>query len=131
VNRSYRSPAQTGTRTGATSPPSSQPARGRAAKKEKKQRGYLLLFLLIWAGLLYLGWLWVPEAVKDARLPYVPAVSEEELSEEQRSEYERIDALFATGELERFEDGEGPAYSSHENYSWLYGDVETETGEGD
>ncbi len=100
-------------------------AQAPAAAKPKKQRGFLLLFLLIWAGLLYLGWRWVPDAVKDARLPPVPAVSEEEISEELLAEYAEIDAQFASGELERYDDAE-QEISTHAYYAWLYGE---ESGE--
>ncbi len=95
--------------------------------RPKKKRGFFLLFLLIWAGLLYLGYRWVPGAVKDARLPIVPAVSEEEITEEQRAEYAEINSRFASGEIPAAEDEEAPEYT-HDAYAWLYGDL---LGEGD
>ena len=69
----------------------------------------------------------MPGAVKDARLPIVPAVSEEEITEEQRAEYAEINSRFASGEIEGAEEEEAPA-SSHDAYAWLYGDL---FGEGD
>ena len=97
-------------------------APAQAGGKPKKKRGFILLFLLIWAGLLYLGWRWVPGAVKDARLPIVPAVSEEEITEEQRAEYAEINSRFASGENADAEDEEAPEYT-HDAYAWLYGDL--------
>ena len=95
-------------------------AQAPAAAKPKKKRGFLLLFLLIWAGLLYLGWRWVPEAVKDARLPIVPAVSEEEITEEQREEYAELGTVIPAGDPDQLEEEE-PASFAHEAYAWLYG----------
>ncbi|MBR3555282.1 MAG: zinc-ribbon domain-containing protein [Oscillospiraceae bacterium] len=91
-----------------------------AAEKPKKKRGFFLLFLLIWAGLLYLGYRWVPEAVKDARLPIVPAVSEEEITEEQREEYAELGTVIPAGDPDQLEEEE-PASFAHEAYAWLYG----------
>lgn len=95
-------------------------AQAPAAAKPKKKRGFLLLFLLIWAGLLYLGWRWVPEAVKDARLPIVPAVSEEEITEEQREEYAELGTVIPADDPDQLEEEE-PASFAHEAYAWLYG----------
>ena len=95
-------------------------AQAPAATKPKKKRGFLLLFLLIWAGLLYLGYRWVPDAVKDARLPIVPAVSEEEVTEEQREEYAELGTVIPSGDLDELEEEE-PASFVHEAYAWLYG----------
>ena len=97
-------------------------AQAPAAAKPKKKRGFLLLFLLIWAGLLYLGWRWVPDAVKDARLPIVPAVSEEEVTEEQREEYAELGTVIPSGDLDELEEEE-PASFVHEAYAWLYGEL--------
>ena len=88
--------------------------------KPKKKRGFFLLFLLIWAGLLYLGYRWVPDAVKDARLPIVPAVSEEEVTEEQREEYAELGTVIPDGDPNELEEEE-PASFVHEAYAWLYG----------
>ena len=95
-------------------------AQAPAAAKPKKKRGFLLLFLLIWAGLLYLSYRWVPDAVKDARLPIVPAVSEEEVTEEQREEYAELGTVIPSGDLDELEEEE-PASFVHEAYAWLYG----------
>ena len=83
------------------------------------------LFVLLWAGLLYLGWLWVPEAVRDARLPYVPAVSEEELTEEQVEEFKEIEAREASGELTEIDVDEETSLR-HSGYAWLNGDSDGE-----
>ena len=95
--------------------------------KPKKKRGFLLLFLLIWAGLLYLGWRWVPDAVKDARLPYVPVVSEEEITEEQLEEYAELGTVIPSGDLDELEEEE-PEPSGHGWYAWLYGEDSGEEG---
>ena len=96
--------------------------------KPKKKRGFLLLFLLIWAGLLYLGWRWVPDAVKDARLPYVPAASEEEITEEQLEEYAELGTVIPAGDLDELEEEE-PEPSGHGWYAWLYGEESEEEGD--
>ena len=88
--------------------------------RPKKKRGFFLLFLLIWAGLLYLGYRWVPDAVKEARLPIVPAVSEEEITEEQREEYAELGTVIPAGDPDQLEEEE-PASFIHEAYAWLYG----------
>ena len=102
-------------------------AQAPAAAKPKKKRGFLLLFLLIWAGLLYLGWRWVPDAVKDARLPYVPVVSEEEITEEQLEEYAELGTVIPSGDLDELEEEE-PEPSGHGWYAWLYGEENGEEG---
>ena len=103
-------------------------AQAPAAAKPKKKRGFLLLFLLIWAGLLYLGWRWVPEAVKDARLPIVPAVSEEEITEEQLEEYAELGTVIPSGDLDQLEEEE-PEPSGHGWYDWLWGEENAEEGD--
>lgn len=89
---------------------------------QKKKKGFLPLFLLIWAGLLYLGWCWVPDAVKDAQLPIVPVVSEEEITAEQLEEYAAIDAMFAPGTLGSSEETGEPEPARHSWPVWIYGE---------
>lgn len=96
---------------------------------QKKKKGFLPLFLLIWAGLLYLGWCWVPDAVKDARLPIVPVVSEEEITAEQLEEYAAIDAMVAPGTLGNSEEAGEPEPARHSWPAWIYGEKPREEGE--
>lgn len=96
---------------------------------QKKKKGFLPLFLLIWAGLLYLGWCWVPDAVKDARLPIVPVVSEEEITAEQLEEYAAIDAMVAPGTLGSSEEAGEPEPARHSWPAWIYGEKPGEEGE--
>lgn len=95
---------------------------------QKKKKGFLPLFLLIWAGLLGLGWYWVPDAVKDARLPIVPVVSEKEITAEQLEEYAAIDARVEAGTPASTEETDEPD-SRHIWPVWLYGEKPGEAGE--
>jgi hypothetical protein len=108
------------------------------AAAPKKRGGCLPFFLLVWAGLVYLGWRWdVIGVLKDTRLPYVPVVSEEEVTEEQLAEFARTDEQYRRNggarnaaererEAREREEEEEPASPPHSLLPWLYGGIEEE-----